>query len=71
MLETLKAQIETELTLACPDRRRTRRLASLLVGAMLDEDVSEGPGRSRLQRRLGERGDRTGHQVFLASFHWM
>jgi hypothetical protein len=45
-LETLKAQVETELTLACPDRNRTRRLASLLIGAML-EDAAEGPGRAR------------------------
>ena len=45
-LDTLRAEVQIELTLACPDRQRTRRLASLLIGAML-EDASEEPARAR------------------------
>lgn len=45
-LGTLKAEIELELAYACPDRREARRLASALVGAMLD-DAARGPSNAR------------------------
>ena len=46
MLEPLKAEVERELALACADRQQTKRLTSLLVGAMLD-DAASGPARAR------------------------
>jgi hypothetical protein len=39
---TLKAEIETELALAVPDRASVHRIASTLIGAMLD-DAGQGP----------------------------
>jgi hypothetical protein len=47
MLDTLKAEVELELALAYADRQQTKRLGSLLVGAML-EDAAGGPARARL-----------------------
>ncbi len=46
MLDTLKAEVEVEIALASPDRYQIRRLASLLVGAML-EDSGAGPASVR------------------------
>ncbi len=46
MLDTLKAEVELELALACADRQQTKRLGSLLVGTML-EDAAGGPARAR------------------------
>jgi hypothetical protein len=46
MLDTLKAEVEVEIALASPDRNQVQRLASLLVGAML-EDSGAGPASAR------------------------
>ena len=46
MLDTLKAEVEVEIALAAPDRHQIRRLASLIVGAML-EDSGAGPASAR------------------------
>lgn len=46
MLDTLKAEVEVEIALVSPDRLQMKRLASLLVGAML-EDSGAGPVQAR------------------------
>jgi hypothetical protein len=45
-LDTLKAEIELEIAYACPDRTAAKRIASTLVGAML-EDAVAGPSHAR------------------------